>query len=57
MLAQTGSVAAAARAVGMSRESAHRLRTKHGAESFAHAWDAIVAHHHDRPLPKRKITP
>lgn len=57
MLAQTGSVAAAARAVGMSRESAHRLRTKPGAESFAHAWEAVVAHHRAAPVPKRKITP
>lgn len=57
MLAQTGSVAAAARAVGMARESAHRLRRKPGAESFAHAWDAIVAHYRGAPVPKRKITP
>lgn len=38
----TGSVNAAARAVGMSRESAHRLRRRHGAESFAHAWDVVM---------------
>ena len=42
-LAETWSVAAAARAVGMSRESAYRLREKPGAESFAAAWDAILA--------------
>src|SRR5690348_4490085 len=56
MLAETGSVAAAAGAVGKSRESAHRLRGKPRAESFAHAWDAIVAHHRGEPVPKRKIT-
>lgn len=39
----TGSVTAAARAVGMSRMSAYRLRRRKGAESFAHAWDRIFA--------------
>jgi hypothetical protein len=39
----TGSVAAAARAVGMSRESAHRLRTRADGESFASAWDRVLA--------------
>lgn len=39
----TGSVAAAARSVGMSRESAFRLRTKSGADSFAQAWDRVLA--------------
>ncbi|MFB0613880.1 hypothetical protein [Aurantiacibacter poecillastricola] len=38
----TGSVSAAARAVGMSRESAHRLRKREGAVSFAHAWDVVL---------------
>jgi hypothetical protein len=57
MLAQTGTVAEAARHVGMARESAHRLRRKPGAESFAHAWDAIIAHHRGHQAPKRKITP
>jgi hypothetical protein len=42
-LAETWSVAAAARHVGMTRESAYRLREKPGAESFAAAWDAILA--------------
>ena len=37
----TGSVSEAARAVGMSRASAYRLREREGAEGFAHAWDAI----------------
>jgi hypothetical protein len=42
-LAETWSVAEAARRVGMTRESAYRLREKFGAESFAAAWDAILA--------------
>lgn len=42
-LAETGSVAAAARAIGLTRESAYRLRDKPGADSFAAAWDAILA--------------
>ncbi|MEA3033077.1 MAG: hypothetical protein QOH86_1093, partial [Sphingomonadales bacterium] len=44
MLADTGLVSEAAKAVGMSRESAYRLRrSPHGA-AFARAWDA--ARHH-----------
>jgi len=42
-LAETWSVAAAARHVGKSRESAYRLRDRPGAESFAAAWDSILA--------------
>ena len=42
-LAETRSVAAAARLVGMTRESAYRLRDRPGAESFAAAWDSILA--------------
>lgn len=38
----TGSVTAAARAVGMTRMSAYRLRARRGAESFAHAWDRVL---------------
>lgn len=41
-LAITRSVCAAARAVGMARESAYRLRTRSGAGSFAAAWDAAL---------------
>lgn len=33
----------AARSVGMSRQTAHALRRKAGAESFAAAWDAAAA--------------
>ena len=38
-LALTRSVSAAARAVGMARETAYRLRRRAGAASFAAAWD------------------
>ena len=36
-------VDAAARSVGMSRESAYRLRRRTGAASFVSVWDAIIA--------------
>ena len=39
----TGSVNAAAARVGRSRESAYRLRRAKGGESFAAAWDRILA--------------
>jgi hypothetical protein len=51
-LAETGSVSAAARHVGMTRESAYRLRDKDGAQSFAAAWDVILA----EPRRARKST-
>ncbi len=41
-LARCGSVAAAAREVGMSPRSAYALLDRPGAESFADAWDAAV---------------
>ena len=44
MLADTGLVGAAAKAVGMSRESAYRLRRAGYGAAFARAWDA--ARHH-----------
>lgn len=40
-LARTRSVLAAARAVGMARETAYRLRRRAGAESFAAVWDLV----------------
>jgi hypothetical protein len=43
VLAETGSVRAAAEFVGMARETAYRLRRKPGAEDFARAWDAALA--------------
>ena len=48
MLAQTGSVLAAAEAVGMGRESAYRLRRRPGAAGFAAAWDAALKKPHKR---------
>ena len=42
VLAETGSVAAAATFVGMTRETAYRLRRKRGAEEFARAWDTAL---------------
>ncbi len=38
----TGSVAAAAKAVHMSKRGAFRLRDRAGAESFAHAWNRVL---------------
>jgi hypothetical protein len=43
-LGTLGSVNAAARAVGSSRTGVYRLRARTGAESFAAAWDATLAH-------------
>jgi hypothetical protein len=48
----TGSVTAASKAVGMTAESAHRLRRREGAESFATAWDRVLA-----PLGSRHRAP
>ena len=56
LLAETGSVAEAARRVGMGRESAWRLRRHAEAGSFAHAWDTIVALRRSERLPQRKVT-
>ncbi|MEO5866341.1 MAG: hypothetical protein ABIS14_12580 [Sphingomonas sp.] len=42
LLASHGGVAAAARAIGMTPQSANRLRKRAGAESFAAAWDAAL---------------
>jgi hypothetical protein len=42
-LARTRCVGQAAAEAGMSRESAYRLRRSAGAESFAAAWDSILA--------------
>jgi hypothetical protein len=41
-LALTGNVREAARRVGMSRETAYRLRSRCGGESFADAWDKVT---------------
>lgn len=57
LLAETGSVAEAARRVGMGRESAWRLRRRAEAASFAHAWDAVVAIRRGESVAPRKVTP
>lgn len=50
-LARTGVVAAAARSVGRSRESAHRLRKRAGEDSgFARAWDIAQDRAADRVI-------
>jgi hypothetical protein len=49
-LAEHFCVSKAARIVGMTRESAYRLRAKEGAESFAAAWDAVLA---QRPVASK----
>ena len=49
-LAETGSVLAACRRVGMTRQSAYRLRRRDRARSFAAAWDAALG------MPVRKVT-
>ena len=54
-LAETGYVAAAARHVGKSRESAYRLRDKPGAESFAAAWDSILAQRPSAPKSTHEL--
>ncbi len=59
LLAQTGSVAEAARELGMTRETAYRLRRRKWSESFVAAWDAALG----RTPPEshagafRKVTP
>jgi len=44
-LLETGSVARAARAAGMSRSSAHRLRRRLAGTPFDRAWDQALAVH------------
>ena len=52
-LAETRCVKQAAALVGMSRESAYRLRRKPGAEDFGAVWDAILG---VQNIPKAKVT-
>jgi len=49
-LAETGSVSAACKRVGKSREAAYKLRRRPDAESFAAAWDAALG------APARQLT-
>lgn len=46
-LSRIGSANSAARSVGMSLRSAHKLRARAGAESFAAAWDRAVGRGED----------
>ena len=56
-LAHFGRVGEAAAAVGMSRQSAYRLRDRLGEGSvFAKAWDGAQAEARARRRPKRKVT-
>ncbi len=55
-LAETGSVAEAARRVGMSRVAAYRLRRGPENGSFVHAWDAVAAVWQGDLQPARKVT-
>jgi hypothetical protein len=55
-LAETRSVAEAARRVNMARETAYRLRSKPGAESFAAAWDAAMGRSEARTPAASKVT-
>lgn len=47
-LQETGSVARAARAAGMSRSSAHRLRQRLAGTPFDRTWDRILIQHEQR---------
>ncbi len=49
LLAETRCPARAARAVGLSRESAYRLRGRPGGESFAAAWNAALRSRRPEP--------
>lgn len=51
----TGSVASAARAVGLSRNSAYRLRAREGAEEFAWAWDHVLSAPGTAPPARSKV--
>ncbi|WP_423602120.1 LysR family transcriptional regulator [Sphingomonas sp. MS122] len=47
-LLETGSVAAAARAAGMSRSSANRLRRRLSGTPFDRSWDQLLSAHRRR---------
>lgn len=53
MLVKSRSVSKAARAAGMSRESAYRLRRRPAGALLGAAWDRIMlGHRFERPLPR-----
>jgi hypothetical protein len=47
----------AARRIGKNRQNAYALRKRPGAESFAAAWDAAVAHARRRRTPPPAVGP
>lgn len=47
-LHDSGSIAQAARAAGMSRSSAHRLRGRLAGTPFVQMWDRVLADHRRR---------
>jgi hypothetical protein len=47
-LSEMGTVLRAARAVGMTKQSAYKLRERPGAERFAAAWDCALQMGYDR---------
>ncbi|MDN3646244.1 hypothetical protein QWY75_08525 [Pontixanthobacter aestiaquae] len=59
-LAETGSVAEAARRLGMARETAYRLRRRKWSAGFCAAWDAALGRKltipDKRTRPSRKVT-
>lgn len=59
-LVETGSIARAARAAGMSRSSAHALRNRLAGTPFDHAWDRALRLHAARladPLAPDPLAP
>lgn len=54
-LSRHGGVAQAARAVGMTPQTANRLRRRAGAESFARAWDTALETGRLRSLEKAMV--
>lgn len=50
----TGSVSAAAKAVGRSRASAYKLRASPGAASFAKSWDRVLEGPSDGAMPHKR---
>lgn len=59
-LFDTGSVAQAARAAGMSRSSAHRLRRRLAGTPFDQQWSNVLANHARRladPFGRDESTP
>lgn len=55
-LAATGEISTAAHRVGMSRQSAYRLKARFGPGKFADAWDAAQRAGRARKVT-RKVTP